>query len=200
MAKKKTKKNSNNKKKNITTNKVGDSKKIILICILILIVVGVLASTIYNSSKIKNKETNMGVETMELRDFIEVDLDEVMEMINAKKGFVLYVGYTGCQACEKYSPILKRVQSQNEVDTYYLDYKSIDKKSKEWKTLTNKIDVEQKLTISKDGEKVTIDDKIGNIMKEHGYTPVTIVFENGKCVNAHIGSMSSSQVTNFLGY
>ena len=99
MAKKKSKKKSN--KNTIKTNK-KDSKKIILICILILIVIGVLTSTIYNSSKVKNKEPNRGVEVMELRDFIEIDLGEVMKMINDKKGFVLYVGYTGCQACEKY--------------------------------------------------------------------------------------------------
>ena len=197
MAKKKSKKKSN--KKTIKTNK-RDSKKIILICILIFIVIGVLASTIYNSSKIKNKGANKGVETMELKDFINVNLDEIIKMINAKKSFVLYVGYTGCQACEKYSPILKRVQSQNEVDTYYLNYKAIDKKSKNWKTLTNLIDIEQKITVSKDNENITIDDEIGNIMKKYGYTPVTVVFSNGKCINAHIGSMSSSEIESFLVY
>lgn len=186
------------KKKVRQTKKENDKKKRIFIVVSIVIILGIIISTIYNSTNIKNKKDGSGVEIMKLLDFIDVDLSEVVNKVKNEENFVLYVGYTGCQACESYSPVLKRVQTQRESATYYLDYKTINKKSKEWKTLTNKIDVEQKLTVSVDGEKVTIDDKIGNIMKKNGYTPVTIVFENGKCVNAHIGSMSSSELEKFL--
>ena len=136
---------------------------------------------------------------MELRDFIEIDVDKVVEKINNKETFLVYVGYPGCQACEKYNPILKRVQTQNDNDTFYLNYISINKKSKNWTKFTNSIDIKQKMTISEDEKEKTIDDTIGNIMKKYGYTPVTIYFINGKCLNAHIGTMSSTEIEKFLG-
>lgn len=196
MAKKKSKKKSN--KKAIKTSK-RDSKKIILIWVLVFIVIGVLAATIYNINNIKKKTSNNGVEIMELREFIDVNVADVIKKINDKESFVLYVGYTGCQACESYNPILKRVQSQNNSDTYYLDYKSIDKSSKDWLYLTNKINVVQSFKVSEEEEIITVDDKIGNIMKDYGYTPVTIVFTKGECVNAYIGLMSSIELERFFG-
>lgn len=186
------------KKKVRQTKKENDKKKRIFIVVSIVIILGIIISTIYNSTNIRNKKGGSGVETMKLQEFIDLDLNEVINKIKNVESFVLYVGYTGCQACESYSPVLKRVQTQRDSETYYLDYKSINKKSKDWKTLTSAINVEQKLTVSKDGEKVTIDDKIGNIMKKNGYTPVTVLFKNGKCVNAHIGSMSSNDLEKFL--
>lgn len=186
-------------KKQVKQNKEdNDKKKIILIVVSIIIVLSIIISTVYNSSNIKRKKDGSGVETMQLQEFININLSDVVSKINNGESFVLYVGYTGCQACESYSPILKRVQTQRNVETYYLDYKSIDKKSKNWNTLTSKIDIAQKLTISKDNEEKTIDDKIGHIMKKYGYTPVTVVFEKGTCVNAYVGSMSSSELENFL--
>lgn len=180
--------------------KKTDYKKEILILLTFFVIVGVIISTIVNSSNISDKKEQNGIETMELRDFIEIDIDNVIEKINNNETFVLYVGYPGCQACEKYNPILKRVQTQNENDTFYLDYKLINKKSKNWTKLTSSINIKQKLIISEDEKEKTIDDTIGNIMKKYGYTPVTIYFVDGKCVNAHIGSMSSSEIESFLIY
>lgn len=188
------------KKKKTNNKKVKtDYKKEILLTLLFFVISGVIISTIVNATNVNNKKNNnSGVDTMELREFIKIDLAKVVEKINNKDTFLLYIGYTGCQACENYNPVLKRVQSQNDSDTYYLDYKSIDKKSKNWKNLTKLINIKQRLTITIDNEKVKIDDKIGNIMKEYGYTPVTIYFIEGKCVNARIGSMSSSEIKEFL--
>lgn len=191
------------KKRNRKTKDIGknDYKKDILILVAFFVVVGIVCSTIINSSIVKNKKKeNQNIEILDLKEFVDVDLAKIFNMINDKRSFVLYIGYKGCKACEDYSPILKRVQSQNGSDTYYLNYKSIDKKSKNWKKLTNMIDVEQKITISKDGENVRIDDKIGNIMYKYGYTPVTILFVNGECKNAHIGSMGTNEINSFLGY
>ncbi len=188
-------------KKKVKQNKKGnDKRKIVLIIISIFIVLGILFSTIYNSININLKKDNNGVETLKLLDFIEVSLSDVVSKIENKEDFVLYIGYPGCQACESYSPVLKRVQSQKNKDTYYLNYKTINKKDKNWKSLTSEIDVKQKLTLSIDGKETIINDEIGNIMKEHGYTPVTVVFENGRCVDAYIGSMNSKNLMKFLNY
>lgn len=193
-----SKKKKANNKKNAKKVKI-DYKKEILLILLFFVVAGVIISTIVNTTNVNNKkENNSGVDTMELREFININLAKAMEKINNKDTFVLYIGYTGCQACENYNPILKRIQSQNESDTYYLDYKSIDKKSKNWKNLTKLIDIKQSLTITHDEKNIKINDKIGNIMKEYGYTPVTIYFVEGKCMNARIGSMSSSEIKEFL--
>ena len=194
---------SKKKKKNIKSKsklvKKIDYKKEILILLTFFVIAGVIISTIVNSSNINNKKEQNGVEMMELRDFIEIDVDKVVEKINNKETFLVYVGYPGCQACEKYNPILKRVQTQNYNDTFYLNYITINKKSKNWTKFTNSIDIKQKMTISEDDKEKTIDDTIGNIMKKYGYTPVTIYFINGKCLNAHIGTMSSTEIEKFLG-
>lgn len=177
-----------------------DYKKIMLIIVLFILLGGIILSTFLNSRKIKNKNSNNGVETIELREFIEIDVDEAINKINNKETFVLYIGYSGCQACEKYNPILKRVQTQKDFITYYLDYKSINKNSNAWKKLIKAVDVKQSLTVSIDEKNEKIDDKVGNIMKKYGYTPVTIYFINGDCANAYIGSMSSSEISDFLGF
>ena len=182
------------------SQKKDNNKKIVFIIVLILLILGILFSTIYNSININSKKDNNGVETLKLIDFIDVSLSDVVSKIENKEDFVLYIGYPGCQACESYSPVLKRVQSQKNKDTYYLNYKTINKKDKNWKRLTSEIDVKQKLTLAIDGKETIINDEIGNIMKEHGYTPVTVVFENGRCVDAYIGSMNSNNLMKFLNY
>lgn len=173
-------------------------KKMVLITILIGILLALFISTIYNSMNVKSKKNNSGVEVMELKEFIDVSLNEVINKVNNKEDFVLYIGYPGCQACETYSPTLKRVQTQRDDETYYLNYKSVNKKDKNWKSLNDKIKIEQKLVVSIDGKETTIEDSIGNIILKYGYTPVTIIFEKGKCINAYIGSMGARKLETML--
>lgn len=171
-----------------------NKKKLIGIIIIVITVCSVIGSTIYNNVKVKEKKANKGVDVLVLKEFIDTDLKEILKKISNNESFAVYVGYAGCQACTSYAPVLQRTQTENDLDTYYLNYKSVDKKSKDWKNFLKAIVVEQKLSVSIDGKDVTLDNKIGNILKDHGYTPVTLFFVKGKNTAGKIGQLTSDEI------
>ena len=63
--------------------------------------------------------------------------------------------------------------------------------------ITGMLDTDR-MIVDLDGEEKSVDDKIGNIMRNYGYTPVTIYFIEGKCVNAKIGTMNTSNLKQFF--
>lgn len=193
--KKKNKKSTTLEKKCNVSNFTGQTILLIIVSITAIVLVYL---SISNNKKINDKKQKESMETLVLKDFITTDIDNIIKKLEKNESFILYVGYKGCSACESYSPILQREISNLGKDVYYLNYKDIDKKSSNWSKLTNKIKTNQRIVLNNNEKKEVIEDSVGNIMKKHGYTPVTIKVDNGICTNAYIGAMNSSQVADFL--
>lgn len=52
-------------------------------------------------------------------DYKEISYSEYKELVNDKKTFILYVHQTGCSHCNTFSPILKKVVRNNEINNCY---------------------------------------------------------------------------------
>lgn len=167
-------------------------KKIIYFGLASLIIIAFCIFGIVTNHKNNN---NIDVENI-VGSYDDINLDGLKSKIDNKEDFVLLIGFPGCQACEEYSPTFKRAQAMYEFKAYYMNINSVDNKSKTWKEIMKGITVKQKIAFSDDDD--TIEDTIGNIILERKYTPVTLIYSEGNCIEGNIGNLTPDQLDNLL--
>lgn len=172
--------------------------KISFLILLGLIIIGLGSSIIVNLIRIKQKKHQPQLKVTKFEEFETTSLEQLNQMIDNQEKIVVYIGYTGCQACEEHSFYLHRVQKQQKLKIYYLDYQTINRKSKQWVKLLKRVKIKQYLVLKIKNREVKIDDTVGNIIRKYGYTPATILFENGVCTQAIIGQLAEDQLNKML--
>lgn len=101
-----------------------NKKTLAVIAILCLIIIGIIVALL-----IKNLDKDKYI--------INVNYKELVEKINNKEDFVLYIGKNGCSACEEFNPKFTNIVNKYKVKVYYLDLSTYS--DEELKYVTNNI-------------------------------------------------------------
>ena len=174
------------KSKNKSNKKTDKFIAFVTIALVVLLIVWVIKDNIMIK---KNSEI-----VSPYADFNEITVKSAIDKIDQTGLTLVYVGYDGCSACEDFVVKLASLAKDYDVVVYYVDYKSADKESDEWKTFTSKLDLSTSITIEKDGEEKTETKAIGEFLEEKGYTPVLAIFDSGRMVNGSIGNIDEDSL------
>lgn len=154
-----------------------------LIGIIVLLVISIFINII-SLGEIKPTTTpNSDNNTEELgeydvSEFNELTTSETLESIKKGDLQVVYIGRATCGYCVKFLPILKEAQEK-------LDYK------------TTYIDLE-KMTGDDQSALLELDNEEEYIKENFGYTPMVLIFKDGKFVNGWVGYSEYDQFASFL--
>ena len=121
----------------------------------------------------------------DISSFHEVSVNDVIKMFNDQKTHVVMVGYSKCETCAGIIPSMKEAQIENNFITQYLDIEKVDRKSKNWYTLADMLDMETEQYVTEDhsGDKIT--NTYGYFLHHYGLTP-TIIIINTSINNRNI--------------
>lgn len=134
-------------------------------------------TTSSNGSGSTNKTTTTaaGTTTYDVSSFKAITVDEFVNAYNGSDMQVVYFGRSTCGHCVTYVPVLKKVQQELGFTPLYLDITTVDSTSVE------------KLYA------------LGDYFKENfGYTPMTVVVQNGQIVAEKIGAMDYDTLKSLL--
>ena len=101
------------------------------------------------------------------KHIIEISLDDLKDKIENKETFALYVGNESCSHCISYTPTLKEVLNEYDIDIYHLDNSKLSEN--ENADMTQLINISGTPTIAFfiDGEEEsTLDRIVGETSKE----------------------------------
>lgn len=127
----------------------------------------------------------------DVSDFDTLTLAQVLKLFDSKDTSVLYLGRSSCSACVSFLPTLKSVQKDLGFKTKYLDITTVDTSSSDYSTFISKLTKE--IEVNANGTKLT-----GKISEFYGYTPMVIIINDGKAVDASVGALSESNFKKFL--
>ncbi|MGM9835054.1 MAG: hypothetical protein ACI31M_04690 [Bacilli bacterium] len=131
-------------------------------------------------NKIEKDEEN---NEYDLSFVTEVDLRGALKLFDLDKTSVLYIGREDCSACNYYVPNLYRANNNyNNLTIYYLDLNKVDRNSKYFEKLIEKLDKEYIMTL--DGEAIS-----KSFGEWFGYTPMTLIIEKDELVDGVIGAI-----------
>ena len=150
--------------------------------------------------------------TYDVSDMNEVDINEAIALFEEEGTQVVYIGRSTCSSCVSFVPVLNEVQKDLGFTTNYLDVtsianiwdskqkdneevKALDKKVKEF---IKKLSVETTVRTTIDGESVTLEDTIGNLFYEYGFTPITIIIKDGKMIDGFVGYRDTETLTDLI--
>lgn len=172
-------------------------KNLTNIVILGFVILGLLIIGLYFKGNSVTNETTKNEEkssnsTYDVSKMNEVDVAGALNLFKKDGLQVLYIGRSDCGVCVETVPVLNKVQDELKYKTNYFDLNSTKNWQTEMKELADLFTVKTtvKTTVkNKDGkaETVTLNDTIGKIFLEYGFTPTIIVIKDGKMVDGFIG-------------
>ena len=128
-----------------------------------------------------------------------VDVDGAVDLFDEEGTHVLYIGRSNCSVCIQFVPVLNEVQEDLGFTTYYLDvYDYINdwKNTKdELEPLTELLTTETTVRTTINSENVTLEDTVGNLFYDYGFTPITIIIKDGEMVDGFIGYRDKDSLT-----
>ncbi len=173
---------------------------------------GGTSSTSNNNNNNNSSGSSSSNSTYDVSKMDEVDTDEALALFEEEGTHVLYLGRSTCSICVSFVPVLNEVQEDLGFTTNYLDVTTIadiwdsDKKddadvqalSDKVKELTDKMSVETTVRTTMDGETVTLEDTIGNLFYEYGFTPITVIIKDGEMVDGFVGYRDAETLTSLI--
>lgn len=149
---------------------------IVLIVIAVLLFVSLVVNVfVKNNNSTSNETTTQENTAYDVSKFDEKTVDEALAQIKKGKTEVVYIGRPSCGYCVKFVPILKSVQEELGFKHIYINLESIS---------------------SEDSTKLTELDSY--ISDNFGYTPMVLVFKNGKFVKGTVGYTEADTYKQFL--
>ena len=150
--------------------------------------------------------------TYDVSDMNEVNIDEAIALFEEEGTQVVYIGRSSCSVCVSYVPVLNEVQDDLGFTTNYLDVTTIadiwdtdladdedtqalDEKVQEF---IKQLSVETTVRTTIDGESVTLEDTIGNLFYEYGFTPITVIIKDGEMVDGFVGYRDAETLTDLI--
>ena len=178
-----------NKKRKSKKNKNKTDRFILFMTIacIILLIVWVVKDNYHP----KDREVTPVIEESYYESFDKITVANANKMIMEDELTFIYFGYQGCNACDIFAPILKTVTDEYDMKVKFINTKEIDRKSKEWKKLTDKMTKKQKISTKNDDTVKNENKTIGDFLYENGYTPTVVIFKNNKLVDGHVGGLNS---------
>lgn len=142
------------------------------------------------SSTTSNNDTSTttnNTNTYDVSKMNKVSVAEAKALFDKKGLQVLYIGRENCSACVKTVPVLNKVQEELKYTTNYLDLQTISNWKSDLKELSELFTAKTTVTTTINGELKTLNDTIGNIFLEYGFTPTIVIIKDGKAVDGFIG-------------
>ncbi|MBE6148849.1 MAG: hypothetical protein E7167_05135 [Firmicutes bacterium] len=164
------------------------SKIFLAIIIALIFIIFVLAI-----SNKKDDEVEYDISMMN-----EVNVNDVLDMFDSKKTYVLYVGRKSCDVCVDMLPALNAAQKKNNYITQYLDIEKVDRSSSQWYDLVDKLTMKSTQTTTEDGSGEEITESYGYFLHNYGFTPTIIVIKDGKQTAGSIGGSEPQLLIDWL--
>ena len=178
-------------------NHTKDLKKInqsIYILMGLMLLLSIL--TIVNSCSINkkiDKETEYDVSMMRA-----VGIEDVLDMFEDGKTYVLYIGRENCSICHDLLPTLQQAQINNNYITQYLDILEVDRSSDNWKKLVELLDQTTTTTMDEEGKTEEVTETYGYFLDKKGFTPCVILIKDGKQYGGFFGNKSLESFEDWL--
>lgn len=151
---------------------------ICLIVIAIILTLNLLVNIVKGgttTSKTNNNQVEESVGEYDVSSFETLTTTEALEKIEKGGTEVIYIGRSTCGYCVKFLPILKQAQENLGYTTTYIDLEQVN------------TDDQAKL--------VALDSYVSD---NFGYTPMVLVFKDGKYVNGWVGYAEYDEFASFL--
>ena len=155
-------------------NKIYIVLVVIAVILFISLIVNIFVKSSNNNSKTTTEETETN-ESYDVSEFNEMTVDEFLTKMKKGKTEVVYIGRPTCGYCVKFVPIMKEVQKDLGFKHNYID---LEKISQEDSTKLTELD--------------------SYIADNFGYTPMILVFKDGKFVNGTVGYTEADSYKSFL--
>jgi predicted bacteriocin transport accessory protein len=152
---------------------------LIAICVILVLLIVTVAvkggsSSNSNSSEVEEEEST----SYDVSMFDTLTTDEAMDEIASGDTKVVYIGRSTCGYCVKFLPNLQQAQSDYGYKTIYINLEEMTSED------------QQKL--------LTIDNDEGYISENFGYTPMVLIFKDGKLSQGWVGYSEYSTFAAFL--
>ena len=111
--------------------------------------------------------------------FVNSRFSEIMEMVDEKKSFVMYLGHDTCDWCQRAVPVLYQAAQELEAPVYYINTDNAFAWTSEDQTESfNRFLelVKEDMSTDESGEKAL-------------YLPFVVFFRNGAVIDAHTGTL-----------
>lgn len=172
----------NNKKNTSEVNYTEILTKIFytLIVIAVISAANLFVNIIKNGEVTSEEQPTTTEETgdYDVSMFNEKTTTETIESINKGNTEIIYIGRETCGYCVKFLPVLEEAQEKFGYTTTYID-------------LT-------KMTTDDQTKLIELDNEEGYINENFGYTPMVLIFKDGKLVNGWVGYAEYDTFASFL--
>ena len=156
-------------------NKIYITLVVIATILFISLVANIFVSPLNSSSKSTDEKTTQTSADYDVSQFNEMTVDEFLTKMKEGGTEVLYVGRPSCGYCVQFVPIMKEAQKDLGFKHNYIDLEKIS---------------------SEDSVKLTELDSY--IEDNFGFTPMVLVFKDGKFVNGTVGYTELGSYKSFL--
>lgn len=186
--------------KNLTVLFVVGFIVIVLLIIGLYFTKGMISNKTNNTN---NSSTNSGDTSYDVSKMNEVNVDGAVALFEEKGIKVLYIGRANCGVCVQIVPELNKVQEELKFTTNYFDLNKTNKWQTEMKPLTDLLTFKTTVKTNiqdKDGntKTVTLNDTVGKIFIEYGFTPTVAIIKDGKMVDGFIGYKSAEDIKTII--
>lgn len=131
-----------------------------------------------------------------------VDVDGAVDLFDEEGTHVLYIGRSNCSVCIQFVPVLNEVQEDLGFTTYYLDVldyiNNWESTKDELEPLTELLTIETTVRTTINSENVTLEDTVGNLFYDYGFTPITVIIKDGEMVDGFIGYRDKDSLTELI--
>lgn len=110
--------------------------------------------------------------------FDELTTTDAINRISDGSKQVVYIGRSTCGYCVKFLPMLQQAQTEYGYKTIYIDL--------------------EKMTTDDQNALTALDNSEGYIKENYGYTPLVLIFENGKLSKGWVGYSEYNEFAAFL--
>ena len=131
-----------------------------------------------------------------------VDVDGAVDLFDEEGTHVLYIGRSNCSVCIQFVPVLNEVQEDLGFTTYYLDVldyiNNWESTKDELEPLTELLTIETTVRTTINSENVTLEDTVGNLFYDYGFTPITVIIKDGEMVDGFVGYRDAETLTDLI--
>lgn len=170
----------------------------IFYCLLVIIVLLglILVVNMTNKGVTSTNSSDTTEESNEEYDvsmFEELTTTEAIAKINKGDKVVLYIGRPSCGYCVKFLPNLQKAQKEYGYKTVYVDLEKVTSEDQaKWNDIGGVLGAYDETCENAENAKSA--DKCG----QFGFTPMVVVFENGKIKGDHVGYSDYDSFATFL--
>lgn len=123
--------------------------------------------------------------------------DEAVKLFDKKDTSIIYIGRSTCGVCNSLVPVLAELQDELDFKSYHIEFDTESYKT-DLAKLADKLDYKTQVKTTINNEKVELNDEIGNLMMDYGFTPIIVIIKDGKMVDGFIGYKDKASMKTIL--